>query len=363
VPNRKNGGRKKNGQNQGSKKTLTSRSDPTAYQGSHPVPKEPQRGSPPKQDWEDTDHSYYRSRDTRELENIRPEQRNDTDRSRDTYTHEYLCENCDDTYPESGYTYYPGSDDTDYQESDYTTLDQQENTDYSTKIEYAPGSADLVYRCEQYISTHGKQYSLEDKFILSNPDITRKLRDQLTVTLQPWIKKNLCFYPFQWKSYYKGNPPITVAYTEREFEGCDGKNDLNSLLRYIQCIRHLNIDKDVINRLSYDRNRMSHGAHINTRVGRNYDGVKDLFKDVNYLLTKLHIRDTIIEELEKSFDQLSKIRQNAKYIKQNALSEIQLTSILNYIAVNQDNPSVKELISFVIAPRLINLEDVIYINN
>jgi hypothetical protein len=406
LPNRKNGGHwKKNRKNQSPRKSPTNR--PSNFdRGSQPVREpwtgydcrysddsETQESENIRPRWENTDHSYYHKysddSEPQESENIRPHQCENTDHS---YYHKYSddsetqeSENIRPRWENTDHSYYHKySDDSETQESENTY--EWENPDYSPTQRYrythnqesenigsdqrthssnyagSPESEDLLYQCELNISTPDKQYNLEDKFILSNPDITRRLRDQLTLTLQSWIKKNISILgPFSWKCYEPLSKKsfITRLNTETEFDNCEASTDFNALLHYVRTIRP-DIPHSVFKRLSLNRNNMCHGAHINTTDGRTKDNVADLFKDVNYLLNSLEIQDPNIEALEKSFKELRQIRQKAKRIKQNPLTEDQMIAILNYIAINQDNPSVKELISYVIAPRIINLEAVIY---
>jgi len=189
---------------------------------------------------------------------------------------------------------------------------------------------------------------LYDRYSFTNREIARKLRDSLTQTLTEFVKSKIMSGRYSvWKQ--------SRIKTPQDFNKCDGKPDLISLLLFVKATRVC--PDSIIDELIVDRNKFCNGQHINTRNKFcNGQHIKGLFEKVKELLSYLKLDSKEIDELEETFN--SKVGISSKAITLENMT-VEDLKVLLFLIENLDNTDVRDLISGVIAPRIKNVDQLI----
>jgi hypothetical protein len=217
-----------------------------------------------------------------------------------------------------------------------------------------------IYQSKIFVPPRPKQangYTLYDKYILCNLDMARKLRDSFTQSLTEFVECEIMhrglFY-----TYYTYDPPdyqrkSCEVKTAEDFDKCEGKYDLSSLLRFVKKTNKY-CPKSIIDEFIVKRNGFCHGLHINSCVGRTVGDITLLFTEVKEILSYLKLDSGEIDKLQETFNDKVEISARANQLKNLTVGEGKI--ILQSLIENMDDENVRNLISGVIAPRIKNVE-------
>jgi hypothetical protein len=227
----------------------------------------------------------------------------------------------------------------------------------------------IVYDCLQFVPNrnNGKgKHTLHDKFIISNLDCTRRLRDLVILNLREYviekIEKEGKYFSYKIRvenDQSSTRETIGKATTFQEFDNCEMSNDFGSLLYFVKkvCQKAQYIKKADLEILTENKNGASHGTYIESNKGRTQEEINGLFNIVYGLLKELNKEDSAINDLHNTWIESCEIREQQKQLKR--MQKEEMRKILYFLEDNLDDPAVQHMLKGTVAPRIKNVIELI----